>query len=137
MDDNQSFGSVDLQAGPQLNALIAEKVMGIKLGRCENTELEVVDGGMVCPKCLFGSTRSDDEEHNVVVSNYSIDISAAWQVVEFLRKAGFDFDCFSSSTRLQPGWTDVVLTSQVDEFSARAETFPLALCRAALLAVAK
>jgi hypothetical protein len=111
----------ELEAGPELDAIIAEKVMGWEPGKIEN--------GLAL---WWETDQGTKYPHD---APFSTDISSAWEVVEFLRKEGFDFDSFSSSTRIQAGWSDVVFMSQLDEFSARAETLPLAVCRAALLAV--
>ena len=66
------------------------------------------------------------------VPRYSMEMGAAWLVVEELRKLGCDFDFFASSTKLQPGWADAVFMSQAEEFLERAETPALAICLAAL-----
>lgn len=134
----------ELQAGPELDVLIAEKVMGWHLSHPEEQRPE--DGGRERGQCwVDGNGNTTDfqvqsrppYDWDMKCFEPSTDIYSAWEVVEFLRKEGCDFDSFSSSTRLQAGWSDVVFMSQVDESFARAETLPLAICRAALLTVKK
>lgn len=65
-----------------------------------------------------------------VLPHYSTDIAAAWLVVEKLRADGCDFDM-----RIVATWTaNFGLDMGLLSFSADAETAPLAICLAALLA---
>lgn len=124
----------DLKVGSELDALVAERVIGWTI--CEHSR-KGIPTAQSSGRAMCSKQDCKGELHYDFLDKYSIDISAAWKIVEFLRKEGCDFDSFSSATRLQPGWSDVVFMSQVDEFSARAETLPLAICRAALLTVEK
>jgi hypothetical protein len=114
----------DLQAGPELDALVATQVVGwsgVTVHAWATTGIPPGEGGL----------------RGVEIPRYSTDLAAAWEVVEFLRKEGFDFDCFCSSTKLQEGWSEAVFTDQIDSVQAKAETLPLAICRAALLVVSE
>ncbi len=98
----------EVQPGRELDALIAENVMGLK------------------HSCLDGN-------HTLCgVKSYSTDISAAWEVVEKLvvgREVGLD---------RWPGsklWLIIVREGNLLKARLWAETAPLAICRAALKTV--
>ena len=116
----------NIKAGREMDALIAEKVMGWK---------KIVIGGVgwfVKESPLGMSyqymTQSGDFEP-------STDIAAAWQVVEKMSSRK-DWDehpvCIVRNYAFKDMWT-VELRDY--DFDATAETAPLAICRAALLAV--
>ena len=118
---------VDMPAGFALDAIVAEKVMG----RCPHPfearrKWSIEDGndyesGLRCTKCGKSDLYGD------YCPRYSTDIAATWQVVD-----------------AQPGGHRLALTPAPDDqwcamfgpgSYAIAETVPLAICRAALLAV--
>lgn len=80
--------------------------------------------------------RLDKFQKPEPVHNYSGDISAAWSVVEKMHKIGWDFYC--EYTRVENSLQHWALFEtdkcELDK-CASAETLPLAICRAALLAV--
>lgn len=99
----------------QLDALVAEKVMGQSVGSdCDHSY-----GTCLCFPC------------------YSADISAAWQVLEKLRER-FEAVAVVSDAQTGPGadpskgW---VCFGQRPHFQADGVTAPEAICRAALQAV--
>ena len=102
----------NMQAGRELDALVSEKVMGIKW-----------------PGVFWDG---DPDSHFFNRRAYSTDIAAAWQVVEKLKERGFGFwltasgDCWFEDSN---GWR---ITSKADG----SNSVPLAICRAALEAVA-
>jgi len=111
-----------LPPGRELDALVAEKVMGQKLPLGPSEEARSVGPwfhgeGAVCP-------------------SYSTDIAAAWQVVEKFQQTGLAV--FSFWTGQYPGYTANLNCETADGkwryFTADADTAPLAICRAALLA---
>ena len=109
----------DLKAGRELDALVAEKVMGIKLCRCYGQKPNEHNSSARCfdCKCINSSMA------------YSTDIAAAWEVVEklaaynpskfLIEKCGAWLVRFDDGT-FTPG-----------------ETAPHAICLAALKAVNK
>lgn len=121
-----------MKAGPELNALVAEKVMGWTVCRDKNCEGCEADIYLVEDGC-WESKRDD--------TNFSSDIAAAWQVVEKL----------VPPTRKGP-WLEITATDgyasegpYICEYAwwadhkqhrvrADADTAPLAICLAALKA---
>lgn len=134
MDKNGIF---KLEANPDTDALIAEKVMGLTISN----------------KNLF------DEPGIFVVYNtgntiichspkkYTSNISAAWEVVEKLKSQGWSIDIQWDNWNELPDDPPVeyiwhvglnYYTNDAKDFRSavdEAETAPLAICRAALLAV--
>lgn len=117
----------ELTAGRELDALIAEKVMGWKL------DYEFADsiGAPTVP-----ALRDQYDEWGML-PEFSTDISAAWQVVKRLADSGFNvtisrvldwrdkYECYL----VKENWRD-------DERICKgADTAPLAICLAALKAV--
>ena len=106
-----------MPAGREMDALVAEKVMGWDI--CWAVPYK---DGTKCP------LRSNGEQ----VPHYSIDIAAAWGVVGKLLKNRVLHVCGS----VKDGW-DVwipeVATGAAPKTS-KCDTFPLAICRAALKA---
>lgn len=119
-----------LVAGRELDALVAERVMGIKLGRCSTTELEITDGGMICPSCEYCDILCTAREHDVVVRHYSQHITAAWEVFEKAFRSDNENGVFIGQTNC--GWEVIELVGHDPNMIAQAETAPLAICRAAL-----
>lgn len=114
-------------AGPRLNAWVAEYIMG----------WPVVDGPERHTHAQFVQRNG---EHSVALQEEfggtdfawrpSIDIAAAWQVVE---KMG----CGTIGHYPRGLWTAYFITQEdgILRHIAQAETAPLAICQAALLAV--
>jgi hypothetical protein len=155
---------IDELAGRELDALVAEKVMGW-------TGKKIVYGWSDRVKRLYpllvftegGSYVGDfgpfvDEEGNKIqygkphrvyhAPPYSTDIKAAWEVAEMMRKKpvcylGEEYGAFIADTIniyqcCSSKWTCLIGTTANDddpEFEAHAETAPLAICHAALKAV--
>lgn len=114
-----------MDARRELDALVAEKVMGL---RCERL--------MTNPPKPSGLMRSPGGEL-VGLPYFSTDISVAWKVVEEMRGRGYWV-----SVQMQPksGDVDCVMwlpsADDTQDFSDdEAPTAPLAICRAALKAV--
>jgi hypothetical protein len=109
-----------MEPGRELDALVAEKVMGYKLHYPENYDQCTVDKGHIID-CFEPST----------------DISAAWEVVEKY----FYVEVRKVNTKLELGnggiWCWRACVSKGDGYSsiATSETAPEAICKAALLAV--
>lgn len=118
-----------MKPGPELDALIAEKVMGLKLhihryyglsGKLEPS------GPYLEPQDWGGSVPTRPKP-------YSTDIAAAWRVVERLRELGWIVDLFDEGR----GWSvsferDRTISSANNQ--ADALTAPHAICLAAMKA---
>jgi hypothetical protein len=121
-----------MEACAELDALIAEKVMGWKRYRTAKREMYWLDNPAkrVMPRGpgVFETTDNippfdDAYDH---VPPFSTEIAPAWEVVE---KLGL------SVLKVQDGWQARKHVSMSDETSSNGETAPLAICRCALLAV--
>ena len=116
-----------MEAGRELDALIAEKVMGLTLGPAPmsaNFEITCVKLG-------------DHEWRNI--SYYSTEIGAAWEVVEKLRGAGWTFHVddvgFNDATEGEWRVMFTEATTGNEHVFADGKTAPHAICLAALKAV--
>lgn len=118
---------MDLEAGRELDALVAEQVMGWR--RCSDDGSGYWEGRS--PTNILSLILEE-------VPHYSTDIAAAWQVIGRMR----DLCWASHSTDLtldseQPWWAWHFLHG-VSQKTVRecADTAPLAICRAALKVMA-
>lgn len=110
-----------MKAGRELDALVAEKVMGctLKAGGDPRT-----DDPWLCG-CEDEAHREDNEyDVRTYIKPYSSSIAAAWEVMDIL-KDGFATSYYTA----EEGWT-FVFRGQ----AATAGTAPLAICMAALKA---
>ena len=134
-----------LEPGPALDALVAEKVMGLRLdgdfpiqqdeaGGWDPIDEEDGAGHQRRPcyrTCGDHPMPPYQYEHGStcrrVVPEYSTDIAAAWEVVEKLRPTGPKLSIHAArlgyDVEYGPGWF------------VSAPTAPLAICRAALKAI--
>lgn len=121
---------IDLPAGRELDALIAEKVMGWAPVH-DGLNFRWADGG-------------DYEKRHRYVCDWSpsTDIAAAWQVVERMDSLGWylTIDRLSSGERVRFWRCEWMRYTEENEKCGDcwedADTAPLAICRAALEAVA-
>ena len=124
-----------MPAGREMDALVAEKVMGLPgmvLGA--DTRCPITGGEM-----RMGVSRAwcfdCHEWHHSPYKEYSIDISAAWEVVEKMRANGCGFST-SDYGGFRKGWSVTFYNRHGDAPATyEAETLPIAICRAALKAV--
>jgi len=112
-----------MEAGPQLDLLIAERVMGWSEGK----HFEVGDFGVV----KLGEV--------IDIWSPSTDIAAAWEVTTKLCELGIVPEVYGMwLTKKKNEWY-IVLWYSVEDLTAaaraKAPSLPLAICRAALLAV--
>ncbi len=105
---------LNMPAGREMDALIAEKIFGNFVHR--------LSGG----KYGIGSLMLE-------IPNYSTDIADAWEVAEKLHKENDIFDVWHEKDTGFDWWCEVV--NNGGGWSANAKNAPLAICRAALLAV--
>jgi len=113
-----------MEAGREMDALVAEKVMGHTVGRDATLET-------FYPQY---TTTVETSEGFTILAHYSTDISAAWRIVEKFKsdaRIGISMADYTNGgycfTFFGPG--------NFDEYECDAPTAPLAICRAALLAV--
>lgn len=69
-----------MQAGKELDVLIAEKVMGLR--RCKRTQTGSISAIMVMYECECGKIGECFDPDIPGPSLYSTDIAAAWEIVE-------------------------------------------------------
>jgi hypothetical protein len=103
-----------MEAGRELDALVAEDVMRLRVCRdygFRGNHVVVNDLGIVIAE----------------IARYSTDIAAAWQIVEYFYRAGW------GAGAEMDGHTGC--RAFVGQFTAEADTAPFAICLAALLAV--
>jgi len=117
----------NLQPGPELDALVAEKVMGWEY---------VIDGegtGWVdkaTEQFVTGYNNDDPSQPEIAPPPFSTSIAAAWEVVEKLKSDNRTID-ISSAT---PGWRAIIDECHDWKVEVRAETAPRAICLAAMKA---
>jgi hypothetical protein len=126
---------LNMPAGREMDALVAEKVMeqtdfshpGFFWG--EGTTEDGKDGwdGFQCPRC-----NADSEDGGKCCKHYSTSIAAAWEVVEKINK---EHDVQIAIGKDEKENRVEVLLWGSDSGCVYAPTAPLAICRAALLAV--
>ncbi len=143
-----------LVAGPELDALVAEKVMGMVWYRDWplNSEGAAINAGIPFlsypGRDIRLATDEDLKEKKDLngIEEYSTDIAAAWEVVEKLNLMVMPVE---SASGKRWGWAaEQITVEKADlkkgsgyylevgtELWTHAETAPLAICRAALKAV--
>lgn len=117
-----------MKAGRELDALVAEKVMGMgkpPYGDASN-----------CPTCGYDGLWSEE------IQPYSTDIAAAWMVVEHLKNTlngkewTGEFNLFFNGEKYECWWSFSRRTNEglyeTSKDESIAETAPLAICLAAL-----
>jgi len=121
-----------MEAGPELDALIAERVMGKQWyvnqrGRYflidpDSALLDVVQPCPRPPPAKFSEAARMNDGHP-----YSSDIAEAWRVVERLRMTGglFNIHIGTNSVEVLVSWKNGAGQQYAD-------TFPLAVCKAVL-----
>lgn len=116
-----------MEAGRDLDELIAEKVMGLSPCVFRMT-------GQISASTLWNCKHDDcrncyPKNKDAPMKSYSTDISAAWQVVEKM-------NCWMDLIHQTDGNYVVAFVTKEDQvYQVRKKTAPFAICRAALLAV--
>ena len=127
----------EMEAGRELDALVAEKVMGWTMGDYEpGLYYTTRPGG---PVAVISPTWTPRMPFHRFLP--STDIAAAWEVVERLYDLRWIIG-LGSLAQNPRGWRCELCNMWEDDFErapsdieANADTAPLAICRAALLAV--
>jgi len=130
MTPQSSINYDTLPAGRELDALVAERVMGwLDVGKQrDSVHTEFVNFGV--DPATVEERRAKKYAARQVVPHYSSDIAAAFQVVEKMAEKG---DLIFLQTHR--GDAERYAATFVEPFTAYAPTAPLAICRAALKAV--
>jgi len=132
----------EMPAGRELDALVAEKVMGWRITAWNDGEpwgnrevfppFEPINGIPADCDCISHSEAGEPP-------HYSTDIAAAWEVVE---KMNVDYDVMVRQQRFKPDvWECYIVRNgpfgpyDRDFWEGRADTAPLAICRATLKTV--
>ena len=120
----------NLPAGPELDALVAERVLGW-------TNVHLAWGNVRGVPPEYADKQPPDRTVNFPGVLWSSVISSAWKVVDAMEARGYHLQLtdewmsyprwraeFRSAETIRPGWNLV-----------KADTAPLAICRAALAAL--
>lgn len=121
-----------MQAGPELDALIAIEVMGWTRTRKKRTSGPMA--GVVVVSPWFPVGESATRKNSRMDFRPSIDIAHAWEAVEELRDLEREVTIQLSSDGLSVT-CHIDLTNHPTYLSSEADEAPLAICRAALKAV--
>lgn len=139
-----------LKPGKELDALVAEKVMGIDLTAPCNGEMEIYYTTPYCVKCGYEFSKDDYRygPHTYNPRHYSTSIAAAWEVVEKLNLSvvqwekkwlvvefGYGISDYSNYPLQTEPWLLIEESFYGVEDYTIAETAPLAICLAALKTV--
>ena len=120
-----------LPAGPELDRLIHTKVMGKDLtvhapvrAVSRSLPLEIHPGAVYCMQDVPALVEEPPP--------YSIDIARAWEVIERMRALGWILSMWNTH---DGGWYCEMETMIGAREYAESPTAPLAICRAAIIAV--
>jgi hypothetical protein len=118
-----------MEAGPELDALVAEKAMGWTLKRYENGAISITS-----PKEMYRPFISAPEISSRHLWRPSRDIAAAWQVVEKMQSMGYvvTIDQFNLTDGRTLYACYFAHPEEEDEHYAETSTVPAAICLAAL-----
>ena len=127
---------LNMPAGRDLDALVAEKVMGWGRAHYDYVFWQQTAAEPLLRYC--SSTlimRDGDEPPNYYQPFHpSRDIAAAWEVVERMNELRKPFSITQSA--FMSGWiAEFLADDDFNTIEAQADTAPLAICRAALLAM--
>lgn len=117
----------EMVAGRELDALVAERVMGRSVygGPVPQDDVQLIDEGSWCFVEGYGMQPTTE-----TCPRYSSNIADAWQVVGRFDSYHLDWNELDKLHECR------LLHYKLDAFGyARTETAPLAICRAALMAV--
>ena len=121
----------EMQAGREMDALIAEKVMGWAVFYGEYKGYELLDDEVA-------QGYPPEEEADGVpfeIPYYSTDIAAAWEVVERITEKRWKFKLRRLPGKDYMAYFQNLLRFPIECESAPSGTAPLAICRAALKVV--
>jgi hypothetical protein len=122
------WGEDAMKAGRELDALVAEKVLGLSVSKMATSEYSY--------GFFYNPARAENTWQRL--PHYSTNLTAAWQVVEKMAEKGWRV-CFSDNGNTHAERWDCRFfrepgTSSKDRVIAICDTAPLAICLAALRA---
>jgi len=124
-------GILGLEPGPELDRLIAERVMGWE----EGVEFFRRNGWIIVNGRRIPNRAAGTE----LDWSPSTDIAAAWEVVKKMLGSGWGCEIYSPNNPCAlediDKWVVVFAKSELFDYRAKASSAPLAICRAALLAM--
>ncbi len=122
-----------MEAGKELDALVAERVMGWTVNRPGDRHWHALGGGLGGRQ--VGSDCCEDRYDYGRAFRPSQDIRSAWEVVEKLAGVGDGQSIWIDGLGFTGEEWRVVIGREVGEYVvAEADTAPLAICRAVLKA---
>lgn len=136
----------DLKAGRELDALVAEKVMGwVLVDAIIRQSMGLVLGPKEFIETKIIALTPPGKKEVESVPNYSTDIAAAWEIVLEYQNRSLRFQLVPlANEEGEPGWqVEILKFEPTNEFTpwvetagfAQANTAPLAICLAALKAL--
>ncbi len=115
-----------MDAGRELDVLVAQQIFGCRVERFQNPL------GMLVARCQCGGDEHNRSEEPFFLMRYSTDIAAAWPVVEKLRELDMSVQVSTEATR---PYCCLAIQKDGQVIGECAWTAPLAICLAALKAV--
>lgn len=117
-----------------MNKMTKDEILNMTMGR--KTDLIIADKIMGFPKEIInnnGFKKDYDGSFVQVCPEYTSDIYAAWEIVE----KSTSFELSQPQAYDDKTWFCSISFKNTHSFDGKAETAPLAICRAALLASIK
>lgn len=128
-----------MNAGRELDALVAEKVMGWHSKQVPLSMFQphvMVDLWYTAENELISSTDLINQSVKAgVLPHFTTNISDAWRIVEHMRQNKYHIATDDRHEQDAPWWCEFATEEYTIGSQATAETFPLAICLAALRAV--
>jgi hypothetical protein len=119
----------ELKAGPELDALITTNVMGRTICDHSRQGISTAQSGGYA---MCGKQDCKGELHYDYLPKYSTDIATAFEIIE---KLGGGYEICGNRGSVYVGFGRAEDYHPNSKGHANAETLPLAVCRASLLAV--
>ena len=123
----------NLPAGDEMDALVAEKIMGWHIGNNISIGKCWYDGNEEYQHGIFNGAYEDDEDFHLLHWHPSSSILWAWEVVDCMFKRGF----YLTLEQFQVDYQCMFDNSSGEAEYAVADAAPLAICRSALMFLAE
>lgn len=141
MGTTMQTNSIQAVAGPEIDAAVAEHVMGLPSGPCDGEQWAGSYDSMglcddfQCSKCRL-VTEQWPKQHDIIHANYSTNIATAWLVAEKVMHLDRWVFHMNSHCGIASGYgvTFQLYNVPGSQRFAMAKTAPLAICIAALKA---
>ena len=125
-----------MEPGPELDTLVAEKVMGHPMPDFipeDALDLYLVGTPIYCDSWSCVCRYDEGDTPKWVPDPYSTDISAAWPVVGKMESLGYGHKHLKYSQRREAGIAWMFMQPGRGIFEARGKKAPEAICKAALI----